>query len=728
MRAPTTSIAAFTTLAIVLLFPAGAFADFPVAYTSGVETSPSVAHDSTHDRFAVAYLRADVTTTVVEVRRFGHDGSQIGSVIQPFGTGLDAVGRPEIVYNPLRDEYLVVAVGSGTSNDDVAVRRIDADGNVLPGPDFLFTGRTNRRAWDPRGVGAVRAAYNSLLAEFVVTAQLDTGSAGNPARAIWGQTFASDMTSFGPEVKLTSPSDLAVWSHSIAYAPQASSPTGGRYLLAYSWDTAGESRLALLDVDLADIVHPIPFDWGSPAGKSGFPDVAHGIVQGRATFLVVWSDGDNQVGDPPEDWTGIWGSHVDPSRTEYESYPENEPFPISYIPLHYAPFYPYHPRVAFNASAQAFLVTWPETPSNVPENEADRCTHIRANIVDFLDFEWALHPYPNVVVSDVTCDCLPQPEGPPLCDSLEDPRLPDVAPLGSGSAVAVWQQNYPPQPSDQDVMADFFGYSRPSNDDWTSAEVVPGLFAQLDCSIRSASPDGEASCGASGEPDVWYKYTAPSHGVLTVATCGTNDMFGTDAGMDTVLSLHEPVQADPIGACNDDWPAWDPSNGCEGLDEGNARDSFLTVPMVAGDSYLIRLSRYQGSTGGACTLMVRFSEGGGGAGHVPADGHVGGTPLRMSKGVGGDITLTWDPSCLADDQDYEVYAGILGAWGTHEPLTCTTGGLTSFTFPDIDPGSKYYLVVPHNGMFEGSYGLDGAGAERLPGLDSCRPHNPNSCP
>jgi hypothetical protein len=47
----------------------------------------------------------------------------------------------------------------------------------------------------------------------------------------------------------------------------------------------------------------------------------------------------------------------------------------------------------------------------------------------------------------------------------------------------------------------------------------------------------------------------------------------------------------------------------------------------------------------------------------------------------------------------------------------------------VDPaaGNRYYLVVPTNGVVEGSYGLTSEGDERLQGSSACMPQSIASC-
>jgi hypothetical protein len=101
--------------------------------------------------------------------------------------------------------------------------------------------------------------------------------------------------------------------------------------------------------------------------------------------------------------------------------------------------------------------------------------------------------------------------------------------------------------------------------------------------------------------------------------------------------------------------------------------------------------------------------------------------LGIAK-VGAQIKLTWSPSCVGTDGDYEVYEGNLGSYGSHVPVVCSTGGFTSATFTPGPLTSRYYLVVPHNGTSEGSYGAGMANVERSASLSACRPRQVAACP
>ncbi len=105
----------------------------------------------------------------------------------------------------------------------------------------------------------------------------------------------------------------------------------------------------------------------------------------------------------------------------------------------------------------------------------------------------------------------------------------------------------------------------------------------------------------------------------------------------------------------------------------------------------------------------------------------GGLPLTLAAGTGSDLVLSWDASCLGSDGDFVVYEGQLGDFESHEPVTCSTAGATSWPLtPAAD--DRYYLVVASDGAAEGSRGLQSSGAQRAFGASSCLPLDIAECP
>ena len=114
------------------------------------------------------------------------------------------------------------------------------------------------------------------------------------------------------------------------------------------------------------------------------------------------------------------------------------------------------------------------------------------------------------------------------------------------------------------------------------------------------------------------------------------------------------------------------------------------------------------------------------AGEVPDGASAPGLPLTIAPGPSGTLRLSWSPSCLATDVDYAVYEGAIGNFASHVPLVCSTSGATTVTIVP-GAGNNYYLVVPHNGIAEGSYGRDSGLLERPPSAAACFPRATTAC-
>jgi hypothetical protein len=100
--------------------------------------------------------------------------------------------------------------------------------------------------------------------------------------------------------------------------------------------------------------------------------------------------------------------------------------------------------------------------------------------------------------------------------------------------------------------------------------------------------------------------------------------------------------------------------------------------------------------------------------------------LTITPAPAGRITLAWGSSCTSGDYYYTVYEGILGDFSSHARVECGTGGARTV---DVLPRDEdaYYLVVPTNGMREGSYGTASNGVPRQPGADACLPRSHAGC-
>jgi len=100
--------------------------------------------------------------------------------------------------------------------------------------------------------------------------------------------------------------------------------------------------------------------------------------------------------------------------------------------------------------------------------------------------------------------------------------------------------------------------------------------------------------------------------------------------------------------------------------------------------------------------------------------------LSLRRNPAGHVVLTWGASCADHVEDYAIYRGSLGDFGSHLPVTCSTNGSTTWAV-ESGGGDQYYLVVPRTLDAEGSYGKDSQGNERVPSLQSCLPQSLLDC-
>jgi hypothetical protein len=144
-----------------------------------------------------------------------------------------------------------------------------------------------------------------------------------------------------------------------------------------------------------------------------------------------------------------------------------------------------------------------------------------------------------------------------------------------------------------DIQLTFHLFEGAANDDCVDAQSIASGVHEFD--TRCASTDGlpHDDCQWNGQTynDVWFEWTAPCTGELTVSTCDIAD-FDTDLVLYHTGGTCPPGDNDLI-ACNDD------GDGCSGY------TSELSAIVVGGESYLIRVGGYGSTDSGGGTVSVK---------------------------------------------------------------------------------------------------------------------------
>ncbi len=201
----------------------------------------------------------------------------------------------------------------------------------------------------------------------------------------------------------------------------------------------------------------------------------------------------------------------------------------------------------------------------------------------------------------------------------------------------------------------------PDNDD--CADAAPVGDGSFSGSTVDATNDGTSSCGTSTtSPDVWYLYTAPVTGDATATTCnGVTDY-------DTVLSVFSACGGTQI-VCNDDTTGSPPACALGGLN----RKSTVTWSVTAGQTYLVRVTGFNGATGG---YQLDISSVGAGPGN---DACANATPVGDGSFTGETLTATDDgtSSCGSSSASEDVWF-IYTAPVTGDATATTCNGVTDY--------------------------------------------------
>ncbi|MFN0059029.1 MAG: hypothetical protein ACKVX7_11275 [Planctomycetota bacterium] len=138
----------------------------------------------------------------------------------------------------------------------------------------------------------------------------------------------------------------------------------------------------------------------------------------------------------------------------------------------------------------------------------------------------------------------------------------------------------------------------------TCATAIPLFPGFLHGNLLGSTGLGVSSCAPlTSAPDVWYTFDSPVAGVLEVRTCGTNDSYGLDQGINTSLAIYESCGGSELD-CDVTTFA------CLSLDGGVANDALVSATLSANQTVWIRVSGGTASQIGPFRLYVEYDPSG----------------------------------------------------------------------------------------------------------------------
>ncbi|MEM7166353.1 MAG: hypothetical protein AAF581_12875 [Planctomycetota bacterium] len=132
----------------------------------------------------------------------------------------------------------------------------------------------------------------------------------------------------------------------------------------------------------------------------------------------------------------------------------------------------------------------------------------------------------------------------------------------------------------------------PTND--LLADAIPAAVGLNAFDTRGAETDGPESCECDPKKEVWFFFTSPIEGTMRVSTCGLTNF-------DTYVAIYDydPTIPGPPPVPDSDLDCDDDSDGCD-------LETQLRVPVLAGQTLLIRVGGFGGLTGfGEFDLFVQ---------------------------------------------------------------------------------------------------------------------------
>ena len=200
----------------------------------------------------------------------------------------------------------------------------------------------------------------------------------------------------------------------------------------------------------------------------------------------------------------------------------------------------------------------------------------------------------------------------------------------------------------------------PANDPLAGAIALSGPTGATVGSTASATREaGEPTHGgAGGSASIWYRWTAPTNGTLTVTTQGST--------FDTLLGIYTGTTIAGLARLADN------------DDAGGGLWSRVAITVTSGTSYAIAIDGY-GGTRGATTLNRSFAEAG-----VPS------APTNATGTAGNaQIIASWSAPASNGGSTITSYT----AKATPGTATCSSSGARTCTIRGLANGTAYTITV-----------------------------------
>jgi hypothetical protein len=293
--------------------------------------APAVAYNSRHDEYLVVWENDRGATRDIYAQRVAGNGT----LLSWFAVATNAGSwnyQPDVAYNPVQDEYLIVYTFQVSASDyDIWARLVKWNGDDLGNPRYAeFSINTdNDKQWNPA------VAYNSQNNEYLVVYEnwwagglrdIDARRVDRDGNALGGASGVNIATGAGQER---------------VFPDVAYNAARNEYLVVYTFGvgSSGDIYGKVASANLGTLSSEITIC--NDSYDQDFPAVAAGLDE----YLVVWED-------------GTWGTNdydIYARRVSGDGVPQGDPGGFSIADatanLHV------EPAVAYG-NVYGYLVTW----------------------------------------------------------------------------------------------------------------------------------------------------------------------------------------------------------------------------------------------------------------------------------------------------------------------------------------------------------------------------------